>query len=190
MPRPLRVAIVGAGPAGIYAADMMIKAERDVELSIDLFERLPAPFGLVRYGVAPDHPRIKGIVGALEKILDRGDVRVFGNVDFGTDLKLDDLREFYDAVIFATGCVRDADLNIPGIELPGSFGAADFVNWYDGHPDVPRDWPLEAREVAVIGAGNVALDVARILSKGAADLRSTEIPDNVYHRLTASPVKI
>ncbi|MFJ4129280.1 FAD-dependent oxidoreductase [Oerskovia enterophila] len=184
--RPLRVAIVGAGPAGIYAADILSKT--DVEVSIDLFERLPVPFGLVRYGVAPDHPRIKQIIVALHKVLARGDVRLLANVDYGVDLKLDDLRQFYDAVIFSTGSIRDAALPIEGIDLPGSFGAADFVSWYDGHPDVPRTWPLEAREVAVLGAGNVALDVARILAKHADDLLPTEIPDNVYAGLKASPV--
>ena len=186
--RSLRVAIVGAGPAGVYAADILTKAERDFDVSIDLFDRYPAPYGLIRYGVAPDHPRIKGIVTALHKVLDRGDIRFFGNVDYGTDLTLKDIRGLYDAVIFATGAVRDADLNIPGIGLEGSFGAADFVSWYDGHPDVPREWPLEAKEIAVIGNGNVALDVARILSKHAEDLLATEIPENVYRGLKDSPV--
>ncbi|MCU1433128.1 MAG: FAD-dependent pyridine nucleotide-disulfide oxidoreductase [Actinotalea sp.] len=184
--RPLRVAIVGAGPAGIYAADILSKS--GLQVSIDLFERLPAPFGLVRYGVAPDHPRIKQIIVALHKILDRGDIRLLSNVDFGTDLDLDDMRRFYDAIIFSTGAIRDAELPIPGIDLPGSYGAADFVSWYDGHPDVPRTWPLEARSVAVIGAGNVALDVARILAKHPEDLLPTEIPDNVHQGLLANPV--
>ena len=184
--RPLRVAVVGAGPAGIYAADILSKTDLDV--SIDLLERLPAPFGLVRYGVAPDHPRIKQIIVALHKVLERGDIRLLANVDYGVDLKLEDMRQFYDVVIFSTGSIRDADLPIPGIDLAGSFGAADFVSWYDGHPDVPRTWPLEAREVAVLGAGNVALDVARILAKHADDLLPTEIPANVYETLKASPV--
>ena len=186
--RPLRVAIIGAGPAGVYAADILTKAERDFEVSIDLFEAYPAPYGLIRYGVAPDHPRIKGIVGALHKVLDRGDIRFLGNVTYGRDLTLSDFRAFYDAVIFSTGAIRDAELDLPGIGLQGSFGAADFVSWYDGHPDVPRQWPLEAKEVAVIGNGNVALDVARMLSKHADDLLVTEIPDNVYAGLKASPV--
>jgi ferredoxin--NADP+ reductase len=184
----LRLAIVGAGPAGIYAADILLKAERNFEVSIDLFDHLPAPYGLVRYGVAPDHPRIKGIISALRNVLDRGDIRLFGNVRFGTDITLDDLKKHYNAVIFATGAVRDADLNIPGIDLEGSYGAAQYVSWFDGHPDVPRTWPLEAREVAVIGNGNVALDVARILTKHAEDLLPTEIPANVYEVLRASPV--
>ncbi|GAA3699426.1 FAD-dependent oxidoreductase [Zhihengliuella alba] len=186
--RPLRVAIIGAGPAGVYAADILTKAERDFEVSIDLFDAYPAPYGLIRYGVAPDHPRIKGIVTALHRVLDRGDIRFLGNVTYGRDLLLSDIRDMYDAVIFATGAIKDAPMDVPGVELEGSFGAADFVSWYDGHPDVPREWPLDAKEVAVIGNGNVALDVARVLSKHADDLLSTEIPDNVYRGLKASPV--
>src|SRR6478735_6614315 len=184
----LRLAIVGAGPAGIYAADILLKAERNFDVSIDLFEQLPAPYGLVRYGVAPDHPRIKGIITALRDVLDRGDIRIFGNVLYGRDITLDDLKKHYHAVIFSTGAVHDADLNIPGIDLPGSYGAADFVSWFDGHPDYPRTWPLEAQSVAVIGNGNVALDVARMLAKHPEDLLPTEIPDNVYEGLKTSPV--
>ena len=186
MTRHLRVAIVGAGPAGIYAGDILSRTGLDV--SIDLFETLPAPYGLIRYGVAPDHPRIKGIVNSLHEMLDGGHIRLLGNVTFGRDLTLADARRLYDAVIVATGASRDAVLDIPGIDLPGSFGAADVVSWYDGHPDVPRDWPLNARGIAVIGNGNVALDVARILAKHADDLLPTEIPDNVYQGLKASPV--
>ncbi|MDQ0277733.1 ferredoxin--NADP+ reductase [Arthrobacter silviterrae] len=190
--RPFRVAIIGSGPAGVYAADILTKSQEvsggDVEVSIDIFESHPAPYGLIRYGVAPDHPRIKGIMNALHKVMDRGDIRFFGNVTYGRDLTLADIRSFYDAVIFATGALKDADLNIPGIELDGSYGGADFVSWYDGNPDVPREWPLHAKEIAVIGNGNVALDVARILSKHAQDLLVTEIPDNVYQCLKSSPV--
>ena len=184
----LRLAIVGAGPAGIYAADLLQKAERHFDISIDLFEQLPAPYGLVRYGVAPDHPRIKGIITALREVLDSGVIRVFGNVRYGVDITLDDLKKHYNAVIFSTGAIRDADLDIPGIELEGSYGAADFVSWFDGHPDVPRTWPLEAQSVAVVGNGNVALDVSRILAKHADDLLPTEIPENVYEILKTSPV--
>ena len=183
----LRLAIVGAGPAGIYAADILLKHPRSFEVSIDLFEQLPAPYGLVRYGVAPDHPRIKGIVNALREVLDSGDIRIFGNVRYGVDLTLDDLKKHYNAVIFSTGAIRDAPLEIPGIEAPGSYGAADFVSWYDGHPDVPRTWPLDATSVAVVGNGNVALDVARMLAKHPEDLLPTEVPDNVYEGLAASP---
>ncbi|MBC7723783.1 MAG: FAD-dependent oxidoreductase [Burkholderiaceae bacterium] len=184
----LRLAIVGAGPAGIYAADILLKAERRFDVSIDLFEQLPAPYGLVRYGVAPDHPRIKGIINALRDVLDTGRIRLFGNVQYGRDITLADLKTHYNAVIFATGAVRDAALDIPGIDLSGSYGAADFVSWYDGHPDFPREWPLDHAEVAVIGNGNVALDVARTLAKHADDLLVTEIPGNVYDGLARSAV--
>jgi ferredoxin--NADP+ reductase len=183
-----RLAIVGAGPAGIYAADIALKAEKDFDISIDLFEQLPAPYGLVRYGVAPDHPRIKGIITALREVLDRGDIRLFGNVKYGVDITLDDLKSHYNAVIFSTGAIKDAPLVIPGIEHEGSYGAAEFVSWFDGHPDVPRTWPLTAKSVAVIGNGNVALDAARMLVKHAADLLPTEIPENVYEALAANPV--
>ncbi|MEU4300648.1 FAD-dependent oxidoreductase [Kitasatospora aureofaciens] len=185
MTRPIRVAIVGAGPAGIYAADALLKSDaaQAPGVSIDLFERMPAPFGLIRYGVAPDHPRIKGIVTALHQVLDKPQVRLFGNVDYPSDLALDDLHRYYDAVVFATGAMADRALDLPGIELDGSYGAADFVSWYDGHPDVPRTWPLEAEKVAVLGVGNVALDVARILAKTADELLPTEIPPNVYEGL-------
>ncbi|MFD6418578.1 FAD-dependent oxidoreductase [Streptomyces sp. NPDC060194] len=188
MSRPLRVAIVGAGPAGIYAADALMKSEtaQDPGVSIDLFERMPAPFGLIRYGVAPDHPRIKAIVTALNQVLDKPQVRLFGNVDYPGDITLDELHAFYDAVVFSTGAMADRALDIPGIALEGSYGAADFVSWYDGHPDVPRTWPLEAEKVAVLGVGNVALDVARILAKTAEELLPTEIPPNVHAGLRAN----
>ncbi|WP_033216509.1 FAD-dependent oxidoreductase [Kitasatospora phosalacinea] len=188
MPRPVRVAIVGSGPAGIYAADALLKSELAAApgVSIDLIERLPAPFGLIRYGVAPDHPRIKGIITALHQVLDKPQVRLLGNVDYPGDLSLDELHRFYDALVFATGAEADRDLNIPGIELDGSYGAADFVSWYDGHPEVPRTWPLEAEQVAVLGVGNVALDVARVLAKTADELLPTEIPPNVYEGLAAN----
>ncbi len=182
----LRVAVVGAGPAGIYASDILSRTLPGT--AIDLFDRLPAPYGLVRYGVAPDHPRIKAIMNALDKILGRGDIRLVGNVNLGTDITLAELGEHYDAVILATGAIKDANLAIPGIDLPGSYGAADFVSWFDGHPDFPRTWPLQAREIAVIGAGNVALDVARMLAKHPKDLAPTEIPANVAEGLAASPV--
>lgn len=184
--KPLRVAIFGAGPAGIYAGNILSSSYENV--TIDLFDSLPAPYGLIRYGVAPDHPRIKGIVNSLHEMLDSGKIRFFGNVEFGKDLTLDDIRRHYHAVIFATGAIKDAKLNIPGVDLEGSFGAADFVSWYDGHPDVPRTWPLTAKQVAVLGNGNVALDVARVLAKQADDMLTTDIPANVYEGLKASPV--
>ena len=186
MSKAIRVAIFGAGPAGIYAGNILANAYPDV--TIDLFDQLPAPYGLIRYGVAPDHPRIKGIVNSLHEMLNSGTIRFFGNVRFGKDITLADVRKHYHAVIFATGAIHDAQLNIPGIDLDGSFGAADFVSWYDGHPDVPRTWPLTAEKVAVLGNGNVALDVARMLAKQPDDLLSTDIPANVYEGLKASPV--
>ena len=186
MSKQIKVAIVGAGPAGIYAGNILSNQYPDVE--IDLFDSLPAPYGLIRYGVAPDHPRIKGIVNSLHEMLNDGKIRFYGNVTFGSDLTLEDIKKHYHAVIFATGAIKDAQLNIPGIGLDGSYGAADFVAWYDGHPDYPRTWPLEAKQVAVLGNGNVALDVARVLAKHADDLLSTDIPANVYEGLKSSPV--
>lgn len=186
MERPLRVAVIGAGPAGIYAADHLIKASETV--TVDILDRLPTPYGLIRYGVAPDHPRIKEIVTALFRVLDNPRIRFLGNVDYGVDVKPEEMRAYYDATIVATGAEKDRALDIPGIDLPGSFGGAAFASWYNGHPDVPRDWPLTARKVAVIGAGNVAVDVARILAKPADELLGTEIPDNVYRHLRNSPV--
>ncbi|WP_416550028.1 FAD-dependent oxidoreductase [Leucobacter sp. BZR 635] len=185
----MRLAIVGAGPAGIYAADLLLKAEREFEVEIDLFDQLPAPYGLVRYGVSPDHPRIKGIINALRDVLDSGEIRFFGNVRYGQDLTLEDLKRHYNAVIFSTGAIRDAMLGVPGIDAEGSYGAADFVSWFDGHPDVSRTWPLEAASVGVIGNGNVALDVSRMLIKHADDLLVTEIPENVYQGLKANPIE-
>lgn len=186
MSKKLRVAIIGAGPAGIYAGNILHNQHPEVE--IDLFDSLPAPYGLIRYGVAPDHPRIKGIVNSLHEMLNEGTIRFYGNVTFGRDLTMDDVKTHYHAVIFATGAIKDADLNIPGVDLDGSYGAADFVSWYDGHPDYPRTWPLEAEQVAVLGNGNVALDVARVLAKHADDMLSTDIPANVYEGLKESPV--
>lgn len=184
--RKLNVAVIGAGPAGIYAADILAKSGCDV--AIDLYERLPAPYGLVRYGVAPDHPRIKTIIDALYKILQRGDIRLLANVEVGRDISIEDLRAHYDAVIMATGSDRDKPLDLPGSDLPEVYGAADFVYWYDGNPDYPRTWPLEATQVAVLGVGNVALDVARVLAKHADDMLVTEIPDNVYQGLKDNPI--
>lgn len=180
----LRVAIVGGGPAGIYAADILTKSDTDV--SVDILERLPAPFGLVRYGVAPDHPRIKEIIKALQRVIAKPEVRFLGNVEYGVDVKLEDLREFYDAVVVSTGAMGDRDLGIPGEEH--SFGAADFVSWYDAHPDVPQTWPLEATSVAVLGVGNVALDVARVLAKTGDEMLVTDIPPHVHAGLQAKTI--
>ncbi|WGX95008.1 FAD-dependent oxidoreductase [Nocardioides sp. L-11A] len=180
----LRVAIVGGGPAGIYAADILTKSETPV--SVDILERLPAPFGLVRYGVAPDHPRIKEIIKALQRVIAKPEVRFLGNVEYGVDVKLEDLREFYDAVVVSTGAMADRDLGIPGEEH--SLGAADFVSWYDAHPDVPQEWPLDATSVAVLGVGNVALDVARVLAKTGDEMLVTDIPPHVHAGLRAKTI--
>ncbi len=194
MSRNLRVGIVGAGPAGVYAADILTKSDLPDgvdSITVDILDRDPTPFGLIRYGVAPDHPRIKEIIKALKRVMSNPDIRFFGNVAFGDDLKLEELRQFYDAVVFATGARRDRDLDIPGVDLDGSFGAADFVYWYDGHPDVSREWDFQphAESVAVLGVGNVGLDVARILAKTADELLVTEIPDNVYEGLKKNVTK-
>ena len=185
--RKLRVAIVGSGPAGIYAADALMKSGRDV--SIDILERLPAPFGLIRYGVAPDHPRIKGIIKSLHRVLDKPEVRLLGNVDVGRDVSVAELRRLYDAVVFATGATGDRDLDIPGADLEGHHGAGEFVGFYDSHPEFAREWDLSAESVAVVGVGNVGLDVARILAKTADELHVTEIADNVYEGLGANAAR-
>ncbi|ALC06868.1 hypothetical protein CDES_12620 [Corynebacterium deserti GIMN1.010] len=182
MNSPLRVAVIGAGPAGIYASDLLIRNEEQ-EIFVDLFEQMPAPFGLIRYGVAPDHPRIKGIVKSLHNVLDKPRLRLLGNITIGRDITVEELRDYYDAIVFSTGAVADRDLNIPGIDAEGSFGAGEFVGFYDGNPRFERSWDLSAQSVAVIGVGNVGLDVARILAKTGDELKVTEIPDNVYESL-------
>ena len=178
-PTDLRVAVIGAGPAGIYASDLLAKQG----VNIDLFEQMPAPFGLIRYGVAPDHPRIKGIVNSLHAVMEKPNVRFLGNIEIGTTITVEKLHEYYDAIVFATGAVADRDLDIPGENLNGSYGAADFVGFYDGNPRFHRTWNLTATHIAIIGVGNVALDISRILAKTANELHTTEIPDNVYQTL-------
>jgi len=172
-PTDLRVAVIGAGPAGIYASDLLAKQG----VNIDLFEQMPAPFGLIRYGVAPDHPRIKGIIASLHRVLDTPTIRLLGNIHIGEDITIAQLHEYYDAVLLATGAVADRDLDIPGENLNGSYGAADFVGFYDGNPRFHRTWNLTATHIAIIGVGNVALDISRILAKTANELHTTEIPD-------------
>jgi ferredoxin--NADP+ reductase len=184
----LRVAVVGSGPAGVYAADALTRGNGGV--SVDVLDRLPAPYGLVRYGVAPDHVKMKSVDAALRKVLERDSVRFVGNVDVGTDLTLDELRRHYDAVLFATGAAVDRRLGVPGEDLPGSFSATDFVAWYSGHPDAELDrFTLRSRRVVVIGIGNVAVDVARVLAKTAAELSSTDVPGQVLDVLDASAVE-
>ena len=189
----LRIAVIGAGPAGVYSSDIFLRqlSKQGEELGlgtsarIDLFEKLPVPFGLVRYGVAPDHPSIKFIADALEKTLDNPNIHLYANVEFGKDITLEDLLARYDAVLFATGAVEDRPLKgVAGADLDGVYGAAKFVEWYDGYPTSKRTWPLKAKEVAVIGGGNVAMDVARELLRDPDYLRAhTDIPDDVYEGL-------
>ncbi|AKD96346.1 pyridine nucleotide-disulfide oxidoreductase [Rhodococcus erythropolis] len=184
---PLRVSIVGAGPAGIHAAGAL--AELAPGTKIDMFERLPTPYGLVRYGLAPGHAESEKFVDSLHTALVASDFRLFCNVEIGKDLSVEDLRSSYDAVIIATGAPRDALLDIPGVELPGSFGAADFVGWYNDHPDAPQHWPLHAESVAVIGGGNVALDVTRMLLVEAQSLQATDVSDEVREGIAGSRVR-
>ena len=195
----LRIAVIGAGPAGVYSSDIFLRQLKKLgeelglgtKARIDLFEKLPVPFGLVRYGVAPDHPSIKFIASALEKTLDNPDIHLYCDVEFGKDVTLDDLLARYDAVLFATGAVKDKPLNLPGADLDGVYGAAKFVEWYDGYPTGAREWPLTAENVAVIGGGNVAMDVARELMRNADDLKAkTDIPDNVYEGIDNNKAKI
>ncbi len=182
----LRVAIIGSGPAGIYAAEALT---RHGDVAIDVLDRLPCPFGLVRYGVAPDHPKIRSISAALSSVLEDPEVRFLGNVDVGTDVSLEELHDYYDAILVASGAAVDRRLGVPGEDLPGSFSATEFVAWYNGHPDAALDaFTLDATSVAVVGVGNVAVNVVRLLAKTADDLRSTDIPDHVLAVLDSSRV--
>src|ERR1700761_6781905 len=190
----LNVAVVGSGPAGLYAAEALVKQAAalpvPVPVRVDVIDRLPTPYGLVRYGVAPDHKSIKSIAQYLRKVLERPDVRFLGGVHLGEDVTRDDLVSAYDAVIYATGAMRDRRLGIPGEDLPGSYAATDFVNWYCGHPDIGADaFTLDAESVAVIGVGNVAVDVARILARDPHELHTTDIPHPVLETLQASKVR-
>lgn len=183
----LRVAVIGSGPAGIYAAQALAAA--DGVGAVDVLDRLPAPYGLVRYGVAPDHLKIKSTMRALQGVLEHPAVRFLGNVELGRDVTVADLHDHYDAVIVACGAAVDRRLGVPGEELPGSFSATEFVSWYSGHPDAEVDrFALEATSVVVVGVGNVAVDVARLLAKTAEELRSTDLPDHVLDVLSASRV--
>ncbi|MGH3365824.1 MAG: FAD-dependent oxidoreductase [Nocardioidaceae bacterium] len=183
----LRVAVVGSGPAGVYATGALTDHG---EVSVDVIDRVPCPYGLVRYGVAPDHPKIQSISETLRAVLDDPAVRFLGNVDVGSQLSVADLHQHYDAVIFAVGSAIDRRLGIAGEDLAGSFSATDFVAWYCGHPDAPLDrFTLSVRSVAVIGAGNVALDVARIVARSAPDLEPTDMPDQALGVLRLSTVQ-
>ena len=190
--RPLRVAVVGAGPAGIYAAEALA-GQDDVPVAVDLVDRLPTPFGLVRHGIAPDHAKMRALRETLHHTLDHERVRFVGNVEIGRDLALDELRRHVDAVVYTYGAAGDRRLGIDGEELPGSLAATDVVAWYCGHPDADRalveDAVGRARDVVVIGVGNVALDVGRVLARSPGELVATDMPQHVLDTLAAAPVE-
>ncbi|MDC6449513.1 FAD-dependent oxidoreductase [Pseudomonadales bacterium] len=186
---PLRVAIIGSGPAGFYTVSNFLK-QTDLTVEMDMFERLPTPFGLVRAGVAPDHQKYKTVTRAYDKSAQHSSFRFFGNVEYGTDITLEDLKDHYHQIMFATGAPSDRNLGIPGEELTGSHSATDFVAWYNGHPDCTDfKFDLSQESVAVIGLGNVAIDVARILCKTDAELASTDMADYALDALRESKVK-
>ncbi len=185
---PLRVAIIGSGPSGFYAVEHLQK--QDLVIETDLFDRLPTPYGLVRGGVAPDHPKIKSVTRVYDKIAAHPSFRFYGHVEFGTDLTLEDIARHYHAVIFATGAQTDKRLDIPGEDLPGSHPATEFVAWYNGHPDFRHlEFDLSQESVAVVGIGNVAMDVARILARSVDELRATDIADYALEALSRSRVR-
>ena len=187
--RPLRVAIIGAGPSGFYAAQALLR-QKETVVSVDFFDHLPAPYGLVRYGVAPDHKKIKLVTKLYDRIASDPRVRFFGNVTFGHDLTHEDVKAHYDQVIYAVGAQADRRLGIPGEDLLCSHPATKFVAWYSGHPDfVDYECDLSCESVAVIGVGNVAMDVARILALSPAELARTDIADHALEALSHSRVK-
>ncbi|HWP35997.1 MAG TPA: FAD-dependent oxidoreductase [Gemmatimonadales bacterium] len=186
---PLRVAVIGAGPAGFFVAQYLTQ-QTEVAVAVDLYERLPMPFGLVRYGVAPDHEEIKRVARSFDKTAAKPNVRLFANVEFGSHVTLDDLRRHYHQVCFATGAQTDRRLGIPGEDLAGSHAATEFVAWYNGHPDYRHcTFDLSCDRVAVIGVGNVAVDVARILLRSPAELATTDIADHALAALRSSRVR-
>lgn len=187
--RPLRIAIIGAGPAGFYAAETLLK-QRDLVLTIDMFNRFPTPFGLVRDGVAPDHQSIKAVVRVFDKILTDPRVRFFGNVTYGVDIHHPELRQFYDQIVYAVGAQADRRMGIPGEELPNTFPALSFVGWYNGHPDycdLPID--LSGARAVVVGNGNVAMDVTRMLVLSPDTLLKTDIADHALEKLRESKIR-
>jgi ferredoxin--NADP+ reductase len=186
---PLRVAIVGAGPSGFYAAEHILK-DGDLHAQVDLFDRLPTPFGLVRGGVAPDHPKIKSVTRVYEKTAAREGFRFFGNVKVGHDIEVEDLERHYHAIVFTVGCETDRALGIPGEDLPGSHAATAFVGWYNAHPDyAEEEWDLSSERAVVIGNGNVAMDVARMLALTDHELRQTDTADHAIEALDAKGIR-
>lgn len=187
--RPLRVAIIGAGPSGFYAAGALLQ-QKEIQVAVDMFDRLPAPYGLVRYGVAPDHQKIKSVVKVYERTAADPRFRFFGNVNFGRDITHADLSRHYDQIVYAVGAESDRKLNIPGEDLAGSFSATEFVAWYNGHPDfADYDFDLSVDTAVVVGVGNVAMDVARILAKSVEELQETDIAQYALDKLATSQIK-
>jgi ferredoxin--NADP+ reductase len=187
--RPLRVAIVGAGPAGYYAADHLLRQEGLV-VELDMIDRLPTPYGLVRAGVAPDHQKIKSVTAAFDKVAAHPRFRFYGGIDFGKDITVRDLRRHYHQILYSTGAQTDRRMGIPGEDLKGSHPATEFVAWYNGHPDY-RDcqFDLGQERAAVVGVGNVAIDVARVLCRSAEELAKTDIADHALEALRKSRIK-
>jgi ferredoxin/flavodoxin---NADP+ reductase len=186
---PLRVAIVGAGPSGFYAAEHILK-DGDLHAQVDLFDRLPTPFGLVRGGVAPDHPKIKSVIRVYEKTAAREGFRFFGNVKIGHDVEVEELERLYHAIVFTVGCETDRQLGIPGEDLPGSHAATSFVGWYNAHPDyADREFDLSCERAVVIGNGNVAMDVARMLALTDHELRQTDTADHAIEALDRKQIR-
>ncbi len=185
---PLRVAIIGAGPAGFYAAGDLLKRKPVVE--IDIYDRLPTPYGLVRSGIAPDHSRIKMVSLLFDRIAQDPGVHFIGNVEFGRDIHVEDLRRHYHQIIYSTGAPSDRSLGIPGEDLVGSHPATDFVAWYNGHPDYhDLQFDLSVENAVIVGVGNVALDVARILSRTPDELATTDVADYALEAFRQSCVK-
>jgi ferredoxin--NADP+ reductase len=186
-----KVAIVGAGPAGYFAAQALQNSQsEELQFKIDMIERLPTPWGLVRSGVAPDHPKIKTVSKVFEKVATAGNFRLFGGVELGTDISIEQLKEMYDAVIIATGSSIGKKLGIPGEDLPGSLSAAEFVPWYNSHPDFHSvDVPLNCETAVVIGAGNVAMDVARMLALEPSELDPTDTADHAISAFKESKIR-
>jgi len=186
---PLRVAIIGSGPSGFYAADHLLK-QSELVVEVDMFDRLPTPYGLVRGGVAPDHQKIKSVTKAYDRIASHPNFRFYGHVEFGTDITREDIAKHYHAVIYAVGAQTDRRMDIPGEDLKGSHAATEFVAWYNAHPDfADREFDLAQENVAVIGLGNVAMDVIRILAQTADELAETDIADYALSALRQSKVK-
>jgi NADPH-dependent glutamate synthase beta subunit-like oxidoreductase len=183
----MNIAIVGSGPAGCYLADQVLRLVPDA--AIDVIDRLPVPFGLVRYGVAPDHQSTKAVSRILDRVLSHKQVNFFGNVDVGRDVSLDNLLDYYDAVVLATGASRDRRLGIPGEDLPGVVGSGKFVAWYNGHPDSPLPLVENVKSAVVIGNGNVAIDVARVLAKTPEELAGSDLSNEITQHLAAQPLE-